>query len=130
MNQVSKSKIPQISDEELMRRYEKIKPVVRKKGKLYYLREFTLDEVKNISYLWNADSGVREEVGEGKLEVLEGKSFKCFHTYAAPCLFKPSIREVLAQIKKEDLPLVKAFRISEPIIVEGNYHISTVILYG
>lgn len=32
--------IPQISDEEVMKRYEQIKPVITVNGKLYHFREF------------------------------------------------------------------------------------------
>ncbi len=34
--------IPQISDEEVMKRYEQIKPVITVNGKLYHFREFPL----------------------------------------------------------------------------------------
>ena len=103
--------IPTISDKELKKRYEQIKPVITVKGKLHYFREFTFDELRSISYIWNLDEDVREEVGENKLEVLEDRDFVCLHDYGYPGLFKPSIAEVLSQIKEYDLPFVKAFEI-------------------
>lgn len=53
--------IPKISDEEMKKRYEQIKPVITVNGKLHYLREFTFEELSGISYLWNRDEDVREE---------------------------------------------------------------------
>lgn len=139
-----KVSITSISDEELMKRYEHIKPVIKKEGKLYYLREFTLDEIKGTSYIWNAHEDVREEVGEDELEVLEGRDFFCLHGYGYYGLFKPSIEEVLTQIKEDYIPLVKAFEIIESpktandfykdsftsIAFDNGYHVSTVRLYG
>lgn len=66
-----KMSIPKISDEEMMKRYEHIKPVITVNGKLHYFREYTLEELSNISYLFNHEKDVREEVGEDELEVLE-----------------------------------------------------------
>ena len=40
--------IPIISDEELMKRYEHIKPVIKVDEKLHYFREFTLEELRGI----------------------------------------------------------------------------------
>lgn len=138
-----KVSIPKISDEEMMKRYEQIKPVITVNGKLHYFREFTLKELSGISYLWNSDEDVREEVGEDELEVLEGKDFVCLHGYGYYGLFKPSVGEVLSQIKEYDIPLVKAFEIIESpetasdfhkdsftsIAFDNGYHVSTVRLY-
>lgn len=139
-----KVSIPKISDEEMMRRYKQIKPVIRVKGKLHYFREFTLNELRTLYYLWDADEDVREEIGEDELEVLEGKDFFCLHSYGYYGLFKPMVGEVLAQIREYDLPFVKAFEIIESpqtskdfyknsftsIAFENGYHVSTVRLYG
>ena len=135
--------IPKISDEEMRKRYEHIKPVITVNGKLHYFREFTFEELSGISYLWNRDEDVRDEVGEDELEVLEGRDFVCLHGYGYPGLFKPSIGEVLSQIKEYDLPYVKAFEIIESpetasdfykdsftsIAFDNGYHVSTVRLY-
>ena len=132
--------IPKISDEELKKRYEQIRPVITVNGKLHYFREFTLDELRSINYLWNIAFDVREEVEENKFEVLEGKDFVCLHYYADPRLFKPSVADVLSQIKESDLPFVKAFEIIKSpkkvkdsftsIAFDNGYHVSTVMLYG
>lgn len=135
--------IPKISDKEMRKRYEHIKPVITVNGKLHYFREFTFEELSGISYLWNCNEDVRDEVGEDELEVLEGRDFVCLHGYGYPGFFKPSIGEVLSQIKEYDLPFVKAFEIIErpetasgfykdsftSIAFDNGYHVSTVRLY-
>lgn len=136
--------IPKISDEEMMKRYKQIKPVITLNGKLHYFREYTLEELSDISYLWDYEEDVREEVGKDELEVLEGRDFVCLHSWNFYDFFKPSVGEVLAQIKEHDLPLVKAFEIIESpqtaddfhkdsftsIAFDNGYHVSTVRLYG
>lgn len=138
-----KMSIPKISKEEMKKRYEQIKPVITVNGKLHYLREFTIEELSGISYLWNCDEDVREEVKENELEVLEGRDFVCLHSYGYYGLFKPSIDEVLSQIKEYDIPLINAFEIIESpktaadfckdsftsIAFDNGYHVSTVRLY-
>lgn len=134
--------IPKISDEEMMKRYKQIKPVITVDGKLHYFREYTLDELSGISYLWDKED-VREEVGKDELEVWEGRDFVCLHSYGYKALFKPSVGEVLSQIKENYLPIVKAFEIVErpqtstdfhkdsftSIALDNGYHVSTVRLY-
>ena len=139
-----KVSIPKISDEEMKKRYEQIKPVITVNGKLHYYREFTFEELSGISYLWNRDEDMREEVCDGELEVLEGRDFVCLHGYGYYGFFKPSVGEVLSQIKEYDLPFVKAFEIIESpqtasdfykdsftsIAFDNGYHVSTVRLYS
>ena len=135
--------IPKFPVEEIIRRYEGIKPVITVDGKLHYFREFTPEELSSISYLWNRAEDVREEVGKDELKVWKGHDFACLHSYGYPGLFKPSLSEVLSQIKKEDLNRVKAFEIIESpkiaddfykdaltgTIFEQGFHVSTVRLY-
>ena len=97
-----------------------------------------------MSYFFNRHEDVREEVGEDELEVLEGRDFVCLHSYGYYGLFKPSVGEVLSQIKEYDLPFIKAFEIIESpqtaadfhkdsftsIAFDNGYHVSTVRLYG
>lgn len=136
--------IPKISDEEMMKRYKQIKPVITVNGKLHYFREYTLEELSDISYLWNYEEDVREEVGKDELEVLEDRDFVCLHSYSYCGFFKPSVGEVLFQINEYNLYFVKAFEIIEKpqtaddfhkdsftsIAFDNGYHVSTVRLYG
>lgn len=135
--------IPKFPVEEIIRRYKDIKPVITVDGKLHYFREFTPEELSSISYLWNRAEDVREEVGKDELKVWKGHDFACLHSYGYPGLFKPSLSEVLSQIKTEDLNLVKAFEIIESpkaavdfykdaltaSIFEKGFHVSIVRLY-
>lgn len=139
-----KVSIPNISDKEMLKRYRNIKPVITKNGKLYHLREYTLDEIKCRSYTWYVDEDMREEVGEDELVALQGKDFVCLHRYGYYGFFKPKIGEVLAQIKEADVPFVRAFEIIKiPKTIEeiykdrltniafySGYHVSIVRLYG
>lgn len=127
-----------------MKRYEQIKSVLTVNGKFHYFREYTLKELSNMSYLFNRNEDVREEVGKDELEVLEGRDFVCLHSWSYYGFFKPSVGEVLSQIKEDDLPFVKAFEIIESpqtaddfhkdsftsIAFDNGYHVSTVRLYG
>lgn len=136
--------IPKISNAEIQKRYKLIKPVITVNGKLHYFREFSPKELSSYSYLWNISEDVRKEVGENELEILEGRDFICLHTYGYHGFFKPSIAEVLSQIKEHDIPLIKAFEIIESpqtsadfykdsftsIAFNQGYHVSTVRLYG
>ncbi len=84
--------IPKISDEEMMKRYKQIKPVITVNGKLHYFREYTLEELSDISYLWNYEEDVREEVGKDELEVLEGRDFVCTATHTMDFLNQVSVK--------------------------------------
>lgn len=103
-------KIPKITDEELLKRYAKIKPIVDIGGKKYFLREFTLKELRSFSYIWKKDEDKTQEVNMEEY-VSIGEDFECLHTYGYYGLFKPSIAEVLSQIKDIDVELVDAFEI-------------------
>ena len=135
--------IPQISDEEVMKRYEQIKPVITVNGKLYHFREFFLEEIRNNGYLWNRAKDIREEVTPDELEVIPGQYFVCLHTYAYYGLFKPTICEILSQIKESNLSFVRAFEIIDSpqtandffkdsfrsIALDNGFHVSVVRLY-
>ncbi len=135
--------IPKITDEEMMERYKKIKPVVTVDGKLYYLRDFALDEIRGIAYLRHLENNLANEVKEGELTVWENHDFSCLHAYGYYDLFKPSVGEVLSQIDEKDIPFIKAFEIIRSsqiekdfqedsltsIIFNKGYHISKVRLY-
>ena len=136
--------IPTISKEEMEKRYEQIKPVVTVNGELYYFREFTLKELSSISYLWKRNENIGKKVKKGALKALVDKDFICLHSYGYAGCFKPSIAEILSQIKKEELPFAKAFEIIESpqtdsdlckdsftsVALYNGFHVSTVRLYG
>lgn len=133
--------IPPISDEELMRRYLKTKPVVNIDGTKYWLRNYTLSELKSISYIWYARTDKYEPVGES-LSSCTHYDFKCLHTYGFPGFFKPSISEILAQIPEDVFEnySIDAFEIIDSPATTGDFnkyrkelnqgfHVSIVRLY-
>ncbi len=139
-----KVSLPKISQEELKKRYERIKPVINLNGNLYHFRTFELHELWDMSYLGNPEEDIREKVDGDELEILKGKDFVCLHSYGYYGWFKPSIKEVLSQISEQDIPFVRAFEIIQypktaedfykdsftSIAFDNGYHVSTVRLYG
>lgn len=133
--------IPPISDEELMRRYLKIKPVAEVDGVKYWLRDYTLSELRNISYIRHSRTDKCDPVGEALSNCLF-YDFECLHTFGYPGFFKPSIAEVLAQIPEEAFEqyTIDAFEIVSSPATTGDlnkhrdalnqgFHVSVVRLY-
>ena len=132
--------IPDISDEELLRRYQKIKPIVEVGGVKYFLREFSKKELKNQSYINEVEKDIVKKVNMRLFVPCIGQDFECIHKYGHPMFFKPSIAEVLAQIPDGQVDFVDAFEIIEfpqvdnelirnKIVFDNGYHISMVRLY-
>ena len=132
--------IPEITDEELKTRYKRIKPVVEIEGKKYLLREYTQEELRGKSYLWDMEQDKREEIDIDEYAPLVDYDFECIHKYGYYAFFKPSIAEVLAQIPEDLVGLVDLFEIIEEpkttedfsknkIVFYNGYHISKVRLY-
>lgn len=132
--------IPEISREELLARYERIKPVVKYDEKRYFLTNFSEEELTGSSYLWMIKEKLSEEFDITKYSPMPEYDFECIHKYGAPNLFKPSIAEVLAQISDSVLDETCAFEIIEKpetqadlyrnsITFENGFHTSIVRLY-
>lgn len=132
--------IPEITKEELLARYERIKPIVDIEGTKYFLREFTAEELSGQSYIWDKENDKREKVDMDLYIPMMEMDFECIHKYGYYAFFKPSIAEVLAQIPKHDVSFVNAFEIIEfprtnedfnknKIVFDSGFHISKVRLY-
>ena len=106
---MSEMNILWLPSEEIVKRYSRIKPVVEKNGKLYWLRPFSQKELFGISYLWKDETD--QPVRDGEIVPIQGRDFRCLHTYGYYGLFKPSVAEVLTQIDPEILDTVVAFEI-------------------
>lgn len=98
---------PHLTDLELFERYKRIKPIVVFNSLCYYLRDYSLKELRGQSYLWNAHNDIRSKVDLSNTEIL--MDFSCYHTYGYYGLFKPSIAEVLEQFPDEVLEEANAF---------------------
>ena len=94
--------IPPISNEELMRRYLKIKPVAEVAGVKYWLKNYSVHEMRYSSYFLTIIPDKQTPVGEA-LSNHTHYDFQCLHTFGYHGFFKPSIAEVLAQIPEDIL---------------------------
>jgi hypothetical protein len=133
--------IPSFSDSELEKRYEQVKPIVKVDDKLYYLRDYSIAEFSTFSYLSYIDDDIREEVCENDLVSLNDLDFACLYDTRNQT---PTIGEILSQIDRKFLPLVKAFEVIEypktindfyknsmtTIAFQNGFYVATVRLYG
>lgn len=106
-----KLEIPEIDDNRLKELYQLLKPIVTIDEMKYLLREFTLQELRNQSYIWNRTQDKREVVAPSKLETID--DFLCLHTCGYCGLFKPSIAEVLSQAPENVVEQANTFEIIE-----------------
>ena len=130
--------IPEISDKRLMELYKMLKPIVTIDEMKYLLKEYTLQQLRYQSYIWNKHEDKREIVDSSKLEPVE--DFLCLHTWSYYGFFKPSIAEVLSQAPIDTIRYADVFEIIEqpktradifryPEVVNNDYHLSKVRSY-
>lgn len=124
--------IPSIDDATLVTLAERIRPVVRRDGDLYYIKPVDL---RRIAFTWDPKV-TSQAVG---LEPVI--SFKTLHRYAYHGFFKPSIAEVLAQIPADLLDdNVVAFEVKGPkdaddlnkdsAALNAGFHVAMTTLYS
>ena len=131
--------IPEMTTEELVKWYQKIKPIACYKGDLRFVRELSPEELTNISYVWfNKPEDYSEKVDLSSFSIFT--DVKMLHTFSYHGFFKPSVGEILSQIPEEMRPLTDAFEIiyspsGWPDFnifkdeFDQNYHVSIVRLY-
>lgn len=133
-----KLEIPEIDDKRLKELYQLLKPIVTIDEMKYLLREFTLQELRNQSYIWNRHEDKRDVVDPNKLETVD--DFLCLHTWGYYGLFKPSIAEVLSQAPENVIEQANTFEIIEsPVtredvfkykeVIDNGFHLSKVRAY-
>lgn len=104
----------------------------------YLLREFTLQELRNQSYIWNRHEDKRDIVDPSRLETVD--DFLCLHTWGYYGLFKPSIAEVLSQAPESVIEQANTFEIIESPetredvfkykeFIDNGFHLSKVRAY-
>ena len=70
--------IPQVSKEEILKRYKTIKPVINNNGRLKYFREFSDDEVFRMSLFWD----IEDNLGESAKDLANyNRDFYCLHSF-------------------------------------------------
>lgn len=132
--------IPKISDQELLRRYENIKPIMEYNGRKYNLREFSLEELKRLAYIYEPEINITDAADMPLYIARPDLEFECIHKFRYYGIFKPSIAEVLAQIPPDVVDTVDVFEIirmpmnhadltRNKILLEQGFHVSTVRLY-
>ncbi len=133
-----KLEIPEINDKRLKELYQLLKPIVTIDEMKYLLREFTLQELRNQSYIWNRREDKRDVVDPNKLETVD--DFLCLHTWGYYGLFKPSIAEVLSQAPESVIEQANTFEIIESPetredvfkykeVIDNGFHLSKVRAY-
>lgn len=133
-----KLEIPEIDDKRLKELYQLLKPIVTIDEMKYLLREFTLQELKNQSYIWNRHEDKRDIVDSSRLETVD--DFLCLHTFGYYGLFKPSIAEVLSQAPESVIEQANTFEIIESPetredvfkykeVIDNGFHLSKVRAY-
>ena len=133
-----KLEIPEIDDKRLKELYQLLKPIVTLDEMKYLLREFTLQELRNQSYIWNCHEDKRDVVDPNKLETVD--DFLCLHTCGYYGLFKPSIAEVLSQAPESVIEQANTFEIIESPetredvfkykeVIDNGFHLSKVRAY-
>lgn len=133
-----KLEIPEIDDKRLKELYHLLKPIVTIDEMKYLLREFTLQELRNQSYIWNRHEDKRDIIDPNKLETVD--DFLCLHTWGYYGLFKPSIAEVLSQAPESVIEQANTFEIIErpetredvfkyKEVIDNGFHLSKVRAY-
>ena len=133
-----KLEIPEIDDNRLKELYQLLKPIVTIDEIKYLLREFTLQELRNQSYIWNRNEDKRDVVDPSRLETVD--DFLCLHTWGYYGLFKPSIAEVLSQAPESVIEQANTFEIIESPetredvfkykeVIDNGFHLSKVRAY-
>ena len=133
-----KLEIPEIDDKRLKELYQLLKPIVTIDEMKYLLREFTLQELRNQSYIWNRHEDKRDIVDSSRLETVD--DFLFLHTFGYYGLFKPSIAEVLSQAPESVIEQANTFEIIESPetredvfkykeVIDNGFHLSKVRAY-
>lgn len=133
-----KLEIPEIDDNRLKELYQLLKPIVTIDEIKYLLREFTLQELRNQSYIWDRHEDKRDVVDPSRLETVD--DFLCLHTWGYYGLFKPSIAEVLSQAPESVIEQANTFEIIESPetredvfkykeVIDNGFHLSKVRAY-
>lgn len=133
-----KFEIPEIDDKRLKELYQLLKPIVTIDEMKYLLREFTLQKLRNQSYIWNRHEDKRDIVDSSRLETVD--DFLCLHTFGYYGLFKPSIAEVLSQAPESVIEQANTFEIIESPetredvfkykeVIDNGFHLSKVRAY-
>lgn len=130
--------IPDITDSELERVYRQLKPIATVDEIKYYLKEYSLYQLRYYSYTENFSSSITEKLDSSLIEPID--DFICLHKFHYYGSFTPTIAEVLSQVPEYLAEDSNAFEIVEyPTKIadvakyyeafEKGYHLSKVRTY-
>lgn len=91
--------IPEIDAEELKNRFNNIKPIVKKNGKYYTLKEQSIEDINKKFYPFKLKDQTLECINESDL--IELNAFLSLHWFGYYGSFIPSFKEILSQIPEE-----------------------------
>ena len=103
--------IPKLSDEKLLWLYHSIRPIVFKEEAKYFLKELTLYELRNLSFLNDEFINPNMKFNSNNFEVVE--DFPCLHLFNDYKVFRPSVLEVLVQLPNDSIKYSSVFEIIE-----------------
>lgn len=130
--------IPNMTDEELTHIYKRLKPIVTVDEMKYYLKEYTLYQLRYYLYMQDLPTSVKEQINPSLINPVD--EFMCFHKFHYYGSFIPTIAEVLSQVPENLIEDSNAFEIVEyPTKMadvtryyeafEKGYHVSKVRTY-
>lgn len=121
--------IPEMSNEEIIKWYKTIKPIVRKNKIPYFLCELKDEDVPNTHFTWiDSTQKYGKKVDLSQMSIVA--EMLMYHKYLDYMTFKPTIGEVISQIPKGIHENVDAFEIIDCLNeVKDGHHISLVYLY-
>jgi len=116
-------KIPSLSEKKLLERASRIKPVVRDKESLHFIKPV---DIQSVAFTW------APELTEDAEMLHEFHRIKTYHSFGYGGLFKPSIEEVLAQLPDDIARQMVAFEtfLMSQEICDGSYHLAETIIYA
>lgn len=141
-------RIPTISDRKLLKRMEKLTPLIAKYEEIkplgldafklphYYLLEFEnrIEYLRNTSFIWEPELGKKvwprteDSSGFGSRSPI---TIITYHSYGAPSLFKPSLAEVVAQLPKnfEGVFCIESKDLNNYNCLDDGYHFTKTHLW-
>lgn len=120
----------ELNDEQIAAMLQRIQPLVRYEGELYYIKPV---HPREVSFMW-----APERTGPAMgLKLLT--TIPTLHAWGYYGFFKPSIEEVLSMIPEDLLPKVSAFETLGPVdandlswqpyAFDAGYHLAVTTLY-
>ena len=88
--------IPSLTDKELEKIYRQLKPIATVDEIKYYLKEYSLYQLRYYSYMQDFASSISERLDSSLIDPID--EFICLHKFDYYGSFTPTIAEVLSQI--------------------------------